>query len=105
MPTSSNVAVLVQATGMNGVGTKDIVLNLRDGTVNRMHDLHPSFDALHYVLLFPHGDNGWHVQMKDIGVSEKDFACHRLMLRTNESAAGCIHDRLTEEEFNEKPDH
>lgn len=28
-----------------------------------MHDGHPAYAPLHYVLLFPYGDHGWH---KDI---------------------------------------
>ncbi len=88
MPTSENIAGLrpsVLSDGTAGVATKDIVLNLRNGSIQYMNDLNPSFDALHYVLLFPHGDNGWHVNMKSIGISEKDFACHRLMYRTDDS--------------------
>ncbi len=43
--------------------------------------------------------------MKHIGVSEKDFACHRLMYRTNDSCQNCTHDNVTEQECAEKPDH
>ena len=43
--------------------------------------------------------------MKDIGVGEKAFACHRLMYRTPESTKDCKHDIWLEKETGEKPIH
>ena len=109
LPSSTSIAALVPAAsnGQEGFGCRDIILNLKDGTVNRISNLHPSFDSLHYVLLFPYGDNGWHLSLKSIHISQKDFACHRLMFRTNESCSGCVHDKLTTEESDSKeaPEH
>ena len=109
LPSSTSIAALVLAASndQEGYACRDIILNLRDGTVNRVSNIHPSFDSLHYVLLFPYGDNGWHIALKNINISQKDFACHRLMFRTNESCSGCDHDKLTgaESDSKEDPDH
>jgi hypothetical protein len=39
---------------------RDIILRLRGGGLRRISQLHPSYSSLHYVLLFPHGEDGWH---------------------------------------------
>ncbi|PKK52505.1 hypothetical protein RhiirC2_803212 [Rhizophagus irregularis] len=42
---------------------QDIVLNLRDGTLQRISELHPSYNPLQYVLLFPNGDDEWYLDI------------------------------------------
>ncbi|CAB5190397.1 unnamed protein product [Rhizophagus irregularis] len=39
---------------------RNILLRQREGGLQKISELHPSYDPLHYVLLFPRGDNGWH---------------------------------------------
>ena len=39
---------------------RDIILRLSGGGLRRISQLHPSYSTLHYVLLFPHGEDGWH---------------------------------------------
>ena len=41
----------------------DIILRLRGGGLKRISHLHPSDSILHHVLLFPNGENGWHVNI------------------------------------------
>ncbi|XP_043216968.1 uncharacterized protein LOC122379102 [Amphibalanus amphitrite] len=45
-------------------GVRDIVLHHRDGGVERINEYHRSYDPLHYVLLHPHGTDGWSLEMK-----------------------------------------
>ena len=33
---------------------------LHEGGLQKISELHPSYDPLQYVLLFPRGDDGWH---------------------------------------------
>ena len=40
---------------------RDIVLRLKGGSLERISHLHPSYSTLHYVTLFPNGEDGWHV--------------------------------------------
>ena len=45
-------------------GQRDIVLHRRDGHLERISENHRSYDPLHYVLLHPHGTDGWSLEMK-----------------------------------------
>ena len=45
-------------------GVRDIVLHHRDGHLERINESHRSYDPLHYVLLHPHGSDGWSLEMK-----------------------------------------
>jgi len=40
---------------------RDIVVHLLGGGLR--HNLHPSYLPLHYVLFFPHGEKGWHLNI------------------------------------------
>jgi len=37
---------------------RDILLRMHDGDLQRISEIHPSYDPLHYILLFPRGDDG-----------------------------------------------
>ena len=70
---------------------RDIVLHLRGGALKRISHLHPSYASLHYVLLFPYGEDGWHPdipahlgpegQQRSAKVSQRAFYAHRLHAR------------------------
>ena len=38
---------------------RDIVLHMHGGSLQRIHQTHRSYDALHYILLNPQGNDGW----------------------------------------------
>jgi hypothetical protein len=42
---------------------RDIVLRLNGGGLKHISHLHPSYASLHYVLLFPNGEDGWHTDI------------------------------------------
>jgi hypothetical protein len=58
LPTSDEVAVILP--GVDGDNTqvteRDIVLHTRNGGLQIISDLHPSYVPLYYVLLFPYGE-------------------------------------------------
>ena len=63
VPTASEVAAILPGDGQEEDGAptrRDIVVQLRGGGVRRICQLHPAYQALHFVLLFPHGELGWH---------------------------------------------
>ncbi|GBC01421.1 hypothetical protein RclHR1_04190005 [Rhizophagus clarus] len=68
---------------------RDIVLNLCDRTLQRISELHPSYDLLLYVLLFLNGDDGWHLNIplilekntKRKTVTPMQFYSYRLQIR------------------------
>ena len=45
---------------------QDIQIYFKDGGVQRINPLNASYDALHYTLLFPYGDNSWHPKMTNL---------------------------------------
>jgi len=42
---------------------RDIIVRFRDNHVSYVSEEHRADDALHYVLLFPLGDDGWHLDL------------------------------------------
>ena len=48
----------------DNVHNRDIMLHYRDGGLQHILKLHRSYDPLQYPLLFPHGTNGWHINLK-----------------------------------------
>jgi hypothetical protein len=65
LPTANNeVAAVIPGDGSEECSDhRDIILRLRDGGPKRISHLHPSYSTLHYVLLFPHGEDGWHPEI------------------------------------------
>ena len=58
-PTSSDVAAIMIGDGHDINPTnRDIHLKLHDEGLQRISETHPSYDPLHYILLFPRGDDG-----------------------------------------------
>ena len=74
---------------------RDILLRLRGaGGFRRISHLHPSYSSLHYVLLFPHGEDGWHpaipsqvipgTRQRSPNVTQRCYYAHRLNTRPGE---------------------
>ncbi|OAD78135.1 hypothetical protein PHYBLDRAFT_73582 [Phycomyces blakesleeanus NRRL 1555(-)] len=63
-PTASEIAVLIMN---NEEGTsRDIVLHTRANFQQNINEYHRSYDALHYVLLFPHSEDGWTIDASSL---------------------------------------
>ena len=66
---------------------RDICLRLCNGGLQRISKTHLSYDPLHYVLLFPRGDDSWHINIPLIGSSRRtrvtpmQFYSYRLQIR------------------------
>lgn len=88
-PVVEEVAVLLPGDGE--CGQRDIIIQMKEGGVRRISSLHPSYDPLHYVLMFPYGDEGWAIgihhtsitlnQSLNSMVTVMEFYSFRLMLR------------------------
>ena len=65
LPTANDeVAVIIPGDGSEECSDhRDIILRLRGGGLQRMSHLHPSYSTLHYPILFPHGEDGWHIDI------------------------------------------
>ena len=55
--------------------------------MKRINELNSSYDPLHYVILFPTGEPGYHINIRNNTngkkLSTKDFYAYRLMVRLN----------------------
>ena len=75
-----------------GVATRDIVLHARTGGLQRITECNCVYDSLHYVILFPSGENGWHLKIPHSrgsgNVTPMEYYSYRLMVR---SAVSYLH--------------
>ena len=64
-PTAEEIAVIMPGTGENDSSeTRDIIIEqIGTNRLQRISELHPSYLALRYPLLFPYGERGWHMHL------------------------------------------
>jgi hypothetical protein len=68
VPTADEVAALMVGDGSEAVDRRDVVLAQQAGPFRRISELHVEYMALHYLLLFPYGEDGWHPNILVNGV-------------------------------------
>ncbi|GJV90074.1 helicase [Tanacetum coccineum] len=69
-PTVAEVAALITNDFGDGAPTRDIVVNKKDSGPKRILELHPSYMALQYPLLFPYGEDMYHDKIiKEHGIT------------------------------------
>ena len=57
--TSFEVAAIMVGDGHElHTANQDILLKMHDGNLQKISEIHPSYDPLHYILLFLRGDDG-----------------------------------------------
>jgi hypothetical protein len=66
--TVDEVAALMVGDGSEVVDRCDVVLAQQVGPFQRISKLHVGYMALHYPLLFPYGEDGWHPNILVNGV-------------------------------------
>ena len=62
VPTISEVATLV-AGDFDANSRRDIIVETQNGLLQRIHELHSSYQGLQYPLLFPYGEDGYIVDI------------------------------------------
>ena len=62
-PTVNEIAVIMVGSGEEATVGRDIVLQARSNRLQRIRETHSSYNPLRYLLLFPFGEQGWHVNM------------------------------------------
>jgi hypothetical protein len=60
VPTADEVIALMVGDGSEAVDKRDVVLVQQVGPFQHISELHVGYMALHYPLLFPYGEDGWH---------------------------------------------
>ena len=107
LPTSEEVAVIIPDE-YTQAGFRDIVLNLRDppqggSAFSSITSNHAAYMPLHYVLLFPAGDLGWHwaLQLGDphgirkrTRMSQRAYYRYRLHTRSGQFSTLFYGERL-----------
>lgn len=68
LPTAQEVALILPGDGSEVDNRRDIILRYRAQLggglgLQRIHQFHASYHPLHYVLLFPCGEHGWHTNI------------------------------------------
>ena len=63
-------------------GHRDIILQRRDGGLTRISEFHRSYDPLHYVIMHPHGNDGWSLDLKrSTGITAQDYYAFHMRYR------------------------
>jgi hypothetical protein len=68
VPTADEVAALMVGNGYEAVDRRDVVIAQQASPIQRISELHVGYMALHYPLLFPYGEDGWHPKIPLNGV-------------------------------------
>lgn len=58
-PATGEIAAVVPTSSSSITPYRDIVVRRRGQGILRIDELHPLYDPLHYVLMFPRGEQGW----------------------------------------------
>nr|KAJ0211581.1 hypothetical protein LSAT_V11C400224370 [Lactuca sativa] len=69
LPTAYEVVALIIGDISDSIEKRDIVVQTKNGSLQRINELHPSYLPLQYPLLFPYGDDGYSVDILHRGVS------------------------------------
>ena len=93
LPTTSEVAALIVGDIDEAFEKRDIMVETTSGTLQRINELHPSYLALQYPLLFPYGDDGYRVDILHRGLSPST-SNKRPMVTMREYFAFIIQDRV-----------
>ncbi|KAI3737233.1 hypothetical protein L2E82_27230 [Cichorium intybus] len=94
LPTASEVAALIVGDIGDSIENRDIIVKTQSGRLQRISELHPSYLALQYPLLFPYGDDGYRVDIRHRNVTSlstskrqnctmREFFAYRIQDRLN----------------------
>jgi hypothetical protein len=92
LPSAREIAAVIPGDGTEATSSRDIILHRREGPLQRISDGHRSYECLHYVVFFPHGEDGWHYELrmhqpdkpKPNRVTQIRYGAFRLFPRHNE---------------------
>jgi hypothetical protein len=68
VPTADEITTLMVGDGSEAIDRCDVVVVQQAYPFQRISELHVGYMALHYSLLFPHGEDGWHPNIPLNGV-------------------------------------
>jgi hypothetical protein len=68
VPTADEVVALMVRDGSEVINRCDVIIAQQARPFQRISKLHVGYMALHYSLLFPYGEDGWHLNISLNGV-------------------------------------
>jgi len=66
--TANEVIALMVGDGPDVIDRCDVVVAQQAGPFQRIYKLHVGYTTLHYSLLFPYSEDGWHLNIPLNGV-------------------------------------
>jgi hypothetical protein len=63
VPTTDEVATLMVGDDSKAIDRRDVVVAQQANPFQRISVLHVGYMVLHYSLLFPYGEDGWHLNI------------------------------------------
>ena len=99
LPNGSEVAVLLPG---DHSGDLDVILHTRGDKIQQIKSVHRSYDALHYVLLLPFGEDGFQpglplINVKTGHISVMQFYSYHLQVRGKELNMLLMAHRLSQQ--------
>ncbi len=91
-PTADEIGIIMVEDGTDAERTtRDIVVKKIADPLQRISILHPSYIPMHYVLLFPNGQDGWH---PNIALVSFDYDCNaKFFVKNSKSEEEVVHRR------------
>lgn len=86
-PSSDEIAGIVPDDNLATVSSRDIVVHTRDGGLKFLSEMHRAYDALHFVLMHPYGEHGWHPGIPLHDPDEPDEVEHGPLSQEDTAAA------------------
>lgn len=71
LPTADEVAALIVGDFDSSKNQRDIILHMQEGGLKRISELHPSYLALQYPLLFPYAEDGYRTDIYHFGITDE----------------------------------
>ncbi|XP_022023953.1 uncharacterized protein LOC110924229 [Helianthus annuus] len=72
LPTTSEIVALIHGDFDGAFNKRDIVVRKKSDGLQRINELHPSYLALQYPLIFPYAEDGYRVGIKHRGIAIDD---------------------------------
>ncbi|PIA58337.1 hypothetical protein AQUCO_00500336v1 [Aquilegia coerulea] len=105
LPSSNEIAGLIIENDGEEVDHRDIIVETKTGSLKRITELHPSYMAMQYPILFPYGEDGYKTDIlynglvvaRDTGrslVSLREYFVFRIQQRGNEDHTLIMECRL-----------
>ena len=93
LPTADEVAGLIVGDFDSATNKRDIVLHMQEGGIKRISELHPSYLALQYPLLFPYGEDGYDTDIYHFGITDYTPTNKKTRVSMKEYFAYTLQDR------------